>query len=103
MARSRKDLSPIFRSILGNNNVYYQSPGPNGLSYPCIIYSMEKREERFADSLRYKDWNHYTVTLIGKNPDNDSTIDQILALPYCTHDRRYIADNLYHDVFDLFY
>ena len=104
MARDRRELSPIFREILGNNNVYYQSPKPNSLKYPCIIYSLERRENWNADNRMYRDMNHFTVTLIGNNPDNDAVIDKILdKLPYCSHDRRFISDNLYHDVFDLYF
>ena len=104
MARNRRELSPIFREILGNDNVYFQSPKPNSLKYPCIIYTLEKREKWNADNRMYRDMNRFTVTLIGKTPDNDQIVDQILeALPYCTYDRRFISENLYHDVFDLYY
>lgn len=103
MARNRRNLSPIFREILGNNNVYFQSPGPNKLQYPCIIYSISKRDTKFANDQIYKDLNHYTITLIDRNPDNDLLIDRLIDLPYCSHDRHFISDNLYHDTFDLFY
>ena len=104
MARDRRELSPIFREILGNNNVYFQGPKPNSLKYPCIIYTLERREKWNADNQIYRNMNHFTVTLIGNNPDNDELIDSILdRLPYCYHDRRFINENLYHDVFDLYY
>lgn len=103
MARNRRELSPIFREILGNNNVYFQSPGQNLLKYPCIIYEFTTRDNRFANDHIYKDKGRYTITLICSNPDNDELIDKILELPYCSHDRRFISENLYHDVFDLFY
>lgn len=104
MARDRRELSPIFREILGNDNVYFQSPKPNSLKYPCIVYSMESRENWNADDLVYRDKNRYTVTLIGKNPDNAETIDKFFSkLKYIRHDRRFINDNLYHDVFNLYF
>lgn len=103
MARDRKELSPIFKSILGNKNVYYQSPGPNLMKYPCIVYALDKRDTDYANNTIYADRNHYTVTLITQGPDNDALIDAIIRLPYCSHDRRFISENLYHDVFDLFY
>lgn len=103
MARNRTDLSPIFKEILGNNNVYYQSPAPHLLKYPCIMYELDQRTINHADNLAYKDMNRYTITLIGKDPDNSEFIDRLINLPYCTHERRFITDNLYHDVFNLYY
>ena len=103
MARDRRDLSPIFKSILGNNNVYFQGPAQHMLKYPCILYEIDKRDTYNANDSVYRDLNRFTVTLIDKNPDNDAYVDQLVRLPYCSHERRYIADNLYHDVFVLYY
>lgn len=103
MARNRRDLSRVFREILESDQVYFQSPGPNRVEYPCIIYSMEQRQNDHADDIIYKDRNRYTVTLIGRNPDNDYLIDQLVNIRYCSHDRRFISENLYHDVFNLYY
>ena len=103
MARNRTDLSPIFKEILGSNNVYFQAPPVNHMEYPCILYFRDQRNVDHADNLKYRDHAHYTVTLIGSNPDNDAIVDGLLALEYCSFDRRYVTDNLYHDVFDLYY
>ena len=103
MARDRKDLSPKFKEILGSNNVYFQAPPVNQMKYPCIIYFRDDRNVDHADNAIYRDHAHYTVTLIGANPDNDEIVDALLRLQYCSYDRRYIADNYYHDVFDLYY
>lgn len=103
MARDRRNLSKIFREIVGINNVYFQKPGPNGLKYPCIIYDLDDRYINYADNRNYKDMNRFTVTLIGRDPDNDELIDRLLEIPYCSMDRRFVSDNLYHDVFNLYY
>ena len=105
MARDRRNLSPIFKDILGkgNENVYFQSPAPHMLKYPCIIYELNNRDTHHADDLIYKDMNRFTVTLIDRNPDNTEYVDKLLNLQYCSYDRRFIADNLYHDVFNLYY
>lgn len=103
MARKRIDLSPVFRGILGNNNVYFQPPASHILKYPCIIYERNSRDTDHADDLIYKDYNQYTITLIGRDSDNDDYIDKLLEIPYCSYDRRFISDNLYHDVFNLYY
>ena len=103
MARDRRELSPIFKGILENGNVYYQSPAPHMLKYPCIVYELNNRDAQNADDSMYKSMNRFTVTLIGTNPDNDEYIDKLLELPYCSHDRRFITENLYHDVFNLYF
>ena len=42
------------------------------------------------------------IIVIDKKPDNE-VINKLLELPYCSYDRQYVADNLYHDVFTLYY
>jgi len=103
MARNRIELSPIFKEILGNNNVYFQQPAQHMLKYPCIIYEKSAWNIDYADDSSYKNLCRYTITLIGKNPDNDDLVIKLLALPYCSFDRRFITDNLYHDVFELYF
>ena len=103
MARDRRDLSRLFREKLGLEHVYFQSPAPNMLVYPCLLYELNNRNIQHANDHVYRDMNHFTVTLIGRNPDNDDLIDKMLEIPYCSYDRRFINDGLYHDVFDLYY
>ena len=105
--RQRTDLSAIFREILGTKykkyKVYFQPPASQKMEYPCIRYEKTNYSTDYADDLIYRKNTHYTVTLIGFDPDNDDLIDRLLQLQYWSFDRRYIADNLYHDVFDLYY
>ena len=103
MARNRRELSVLFRERLGLEHVYFQRPAPNMMQYPCVIYEINKRETRHANDHVYRDMNHYTVTLIGKEIDNDVLVDRMIEIPYCSQDRRFISDGLYHDVFDLYY
>lgn len=103
MARNRTELSPIFREILGNENVYFQSPAQHLVKYPCIVYERASRDIDYADDTSYKGLNQYTITLIDRNPDNDDYVDKLLELPYCSYDRRFVSDNLYHDVFNLYF
>ena len=103
MARNRRDLSAIFREKLGVKHVYYQSPAPNMLKYPCVIYELDRREAHHADDIVYRDMNRFIVTLIGRDVDNDAMYDKMLEIPYCMSERRYINDGLYHDVFTIYY
>ena len=103
MARDRRNLSQIFREKLNVKHVYYQQPAPNMLQYPCVIYELDRRDIDHADDRVYRDMNRFTVTLIGKDVDNDALYDKMLEIPYCESERRFVNDGLYHDVFTIYY
>ena len=105
--RSRKELSPILHEIMAskykNFKVYWQPPTNTKVTYPCVIYERSAIDTDYGDNLGYKNMVRYTITLIGKEPDNDDLIEKLLDIPYASFDRRFITDNLYHDVFDLYF
>lgn len=99
---NRPDLQTLFESILGSRNVYYDPPESVKMQYDAIRYSRKKIDNRFANNNVYKQDNAYEVIVIYRNPDSDIPI-KISKLPMCSHDRHYVADNLHHDVFTLYY
>lgn len=99
--RSRLILQSILEEKLGNNRVYFQPP--TYISYPCIIYEKVNYNTDYADDIRYNQKVHYSITLIGKNADNEELVQSILDIPFCSFDRRFVTDNLYHDVFNLYF
>ncbi len=44
----------------------------------------------------------YQVIVIDKNPDSDY-VKKVSLLPMCSFDRHYVADNLNHDAFTLYF
>lgn len=98
----RTELQTLLEQILGTPNVYFQPPTNINLVYPCIIYERARMDIRHADNNPYKHTRRYTVTAIARDPDN-SLVDAIAALPLCTHDTFFTADNLNHDVFTLYF
>lgn len=72
------------------------------MEYDCIRYERSRIDPRFADNQPYSLHDRYQVTVIYRNPDSDLP-KQIAQLPMCTHDRYYTADNLNHDVFNLYF
>lgn len=99
---NRPDLQTLFESILGSRNVYYDPPESVKMQYDAIRYSRKKIDNRFANNNVYKQDNVYEVIVIYRDPDSDIPI-KISKLPMCNHDRHYVADNLHHDVFTLYY
>lgn len=98
----RLDLHALLVSLLGSANVYFQEPPTVHMQYPCILYKRDNIDTAFADNKPYKHKTRYQVTVIDRNPDSDIP-GKVAALPMCRHDRFYTADNLNHDVFNLFF
>lgn len=99
---SRIELQALLENILGGRNVYYQPPASIQMKYPAIVYSRHKIENTHADNIVYRQTRSYEIIVIDKDPDSP-IIDRISQLPLCSFNRHYVADNLNHDVFLLFY
>ena len=99
---SRLELQAVLEDILGSKFVYYQPPSSIHMNYDAIKYSKKDIESRYANNSKYINMKCYEITVISRKADSP-VIDKLLALPYCSFDRGYTADNLYHDVFTLFY
>ena len=99
---TRQDLQNRFEEILGSKYVYYQPPETIKLKYPCIIYSLSDIYTRNADDRHYSMQKIYNVSVISRDPDN-TIAESILEMPKTRFDRRYVADNLYHDILTLYY
>lgn len=94
----REALHEILSSIEGVKKVYYQQPYSKNMSYPCIVYSMNRLSSFYASDKRYLSFPSYTVTLIDYDPE--SIIQKyILDLDgpcSVSFDRMFTSDNLYH-------
>lgn len=98
----RLELHSLLVSTLGSGNVYFQPPESLQMKYPCIVYSRNRTDDKFADNKRYLHKKRYSVKVIDKNPDS-AIPDKIAQLPLCSFDRHYTADNLNHDVYNLYF
>ena len=89
--------------LVGSNNVYFQPPASVQISYPCVIYNVGNGDAKHADNMVYNYINSYDLTFIYKKP-NIEIIEQVLAaLPMCKVTRVYVADNLNHYAFSVYY
>lgn len=98
----RLELHDILVNLLGTRNVYFQPPSTVKIQYPCIVYARNTIKTTHADDLPYNNRICYTVTIIDTNPDSIITA-KIGNLPLCKFRRHYTADNLNHDVYDVYY
>ena len=98
----RLELHNILTEILQSNQVYYQPLPSVKLSYPCIIYERTPGDPMYADNRKYIKANRYQVTLIARHPE-DPARTKLEDLPLSRHMTRQVVDNLYHDLFDLYY
>jgi hypothetical protein len=100
VGRSRLDLHDILETL--NPNVYFQPPADLQIVYPAIVYEMDRADTKFADDKPYSVTKQYSLNLISENPD-ESIFDALAALPMCAHERHFVADNLNHEVFNIFF
>lgn len=86
----------------GDRHTYFQPPPSVNMKYDAIRYSRKSMDAVHANDAVYLQRDCYEIIVICRSPDSDIP-KKVLALPMCRHDRSYIADNLYHDVFTLYY
>jgi hypothetical protein len=83
-------------------NVYFQPPENVAMTYPAVVYERAKANTEYADNEPYAITRQYQLQLISRDPD-ESAFDAIAALPLCVHERFFVADNLNHDVFNIYF
>lgn len=95
-------LQSLLEELLESDNVYYKPPESAKMHYPAIRYSKKAITTKYANDANYSTRDCYELTVIAKLPDHP-IIKKLLALPYCSYDRSYVADNLNHDVLIIYY
>ena len=98
----RLQLHEIFVEILGSTNVYFQPPSNVEMKYPAIVYGRDYATTQFAGNLPYRHMKRYQVTYIDSNPDSPVP-DKIAELPMCVFTRHFKADNLNHDIYNIYF
>lgn len=99
---TRIELGQYLRQVSGlNETVYFQPPPSSKMSYPAIVYIRSDIRNVSADNDIYKQTHHYTIMVIDKNPDS-AIVESVSKIPKIRFNRHYTADNLNHDVFELY-
>lgn len=98
----RLKLHEILCEILGSRRVYFQPPESVKMEYDAFRYTRSKIQKIVADNTAYLKSTRYELIHIYRDPDNE-LVNKILELPMSSHDNHYVADNLYHDVYSIYY
>ena len=100
----RLDLHAKLVELLGSNQVYFQPPEDVRMKYPCIVYERDDVDVKNANDIKYLKTFRYEVMYISKDPDtNDFILKMLDAFKYIKYGRHFVAENLNHETFNLFY
>lgn len=98
----RIEFHHILEALPGVAKAWFQRPPKDQIQLDNTIVYTARPGLWYADNHTYIKGTWYTVTFIHSDPDSE-TVDAILELQYCSFDRQFISDDLYHDVFKIFY
>ena len=100
---SRLELHEVLCDILGSRNVYYHPPESVKMQYDAIRYSLSGNELKRANDGVYLRTKQYEGIVITYDPDT-TILDRLLErIPLCSLGRPYVADNLNHFPFTVYY
>lgn len=96
-------IQSLLEELAGDTfHVYFQPPATVTMVYPCIVYKRDFAKSLFADNVPYRHRKRYAVTVIDRDP-NSAVPDKIAFLPMCLFERSFVAGNLNHDVFNVYF
>lgn len=82
---------------------WYKRPPDNKMTYPCFLYRLSRPDVKHADNRVYAYKPCYNVIYISREP-SDLVVRQMLErFEYCSFDREYQTDGLFHYSFVLYW
>jgi hypothetical protein len=99
----RLNLHEEFCTLLGTRNVYYDPPESVLMNYDAIRYKLGGKDIRRANDVAYQITDQYEGVVISDNPDCEVPDVILRHFSMCSFGRPYVADNLYHFPFTLYY
>lgn len=102
MAR-RLNLHEELCEILGTRNVYYNPPESVKMNYDAIRYRLSGKDLKRANDGIYQNTNQYEGVVITRDPDSEVPDAILNHFQMCSFGRPYVADNLHHFPFTIYY
>ena len=100
---SRLDLHEEFCTILESRNVYYDPPASVLMKYDAIRYKLSSKDLKRANNRIYRSTNEYEAIFITRDPDSPIPDTILEHFEMCSFGKPYVADNLYHFPFTIYY
>ena len=100
---SRLQLQSEFEELMGNENVYFNPPASLKMSYPCIRYKGSGKDLKRANNKIYNSTNRYEGVVIDRDPDSEIPDKILNHFSLCSVGSPYVADNLIHFPFTIYY
>ena len=100
---SRLKLHEELKELLGSEFVYFQPPASVKMHYDAIRYSLSKPDLKRANDRVYLNTTKYEGVVISYDPDCTIPDTMLSHFQMCSFDKPYIADNLNHFPFTLYY
>lgn len=97
----RQQLQDLLKT-LGASKVYFQAPSQDMMEYPCILYSKDDEDAKFADNNPYSRTIRYQVTIIDRNPDSQIP-GKVANLPLSSFSRFFVVEGLNHSIYNLYF
>lgn len=99
----RLELHEELCSLLGSRQCYFNPPMGLKLKYPCIVYNPRRPSTLKADNSTYHRRDHYIITTMALDPDNDLADRIADHFPYAEIENYSTYDNICHALIDLYY
>lgn len=100
---SRLELHEELCEVLGTRNVYFQSPESVKMKYDAIRYELGGKDLKRANNGIYLNTNQYEGVVITRDPDTDIPDKLLVRFKMISLGRPYVADNLNHYPFTIYY
>lgn len=100
---SRLQLQSELEELMGNENVYFNPPASYKMTYPCIRYKSSGKDLKRANNKIYSAVNRYEGVVIDYNPDSEIADTLLQHFQLCSVGNPYVADNLMHFPFTIYY
>ena len=101
--KDRLELHAELKEVTGYDYLYFQPPKNTEMSYPCVRYNLSTVHVTSADNKAYVLQDCYEVILITKKQAMDVVHRLLEHFPKISPGNFYVADNLYHYPFKLYY
>ena len=100
---NRLSLHAELVEILGSENVYFQPPASVQMKYDAIRYELSGKDLTRANDRIYRMVNEYSGVVISRDPECTIPYAILMHFEMVSFGRPYIAENLNHFPFTLYY